>query len=184
MIVEEYMTTTPRAVNVDECVHRAADLMWHGDFGVVPVVDADNRVVAMLTDRDICMAALTQAQPLREIPVRTAMSRRLFAVHPSDTVAHAEGLMRDHQLRRLPVVDAVGRLVGVVSLADLVRTASITTGTDGLSPRAITQTLGRIIERPRDTIAARVKHAVEHRQKDDSAAHGGKRKNNGPHASA
>jgi CBS-domain-containing membrane protein len=73
----------------------------------------------MLTDRDICMAACTQGRPLSEISVRTAMSPALHACAPDDTVEHAAQVMRQHQVRRLPVVRDDGRPVGVLSLNDI-----------------------------------------------------------------
>ena len=121
--------------------------MWEHDCGVVPVVDAEERVLAMLTDRDVCMAAFTQGKPLAELPVSIAASKRVFWVHPHDSVETAERLMRKQQIRRLPVVDERGRLVGLLSLNDLARHAG--GRDDDLSTREISQTLGAICPRVR-----------------------------------
>jgi CBS domain-containing protein len=123
MKVEDLMTTDVGACRPFDSVDRSARIMWERDCGAVPVVDQEGRVVAMLTDRDICMAALTQGRPLEEIHVSSAMSRRLWSCRPQDDVKEAEKVMRTHQVRRLPVIDADGKLVGVLSISDLARVA-------------------------------------------------------------
>ena len=88
------------------------------------MLDDKERVVAMLTDRDICMAAYTQGRPLWQIIAAEVMSRSLASCAPSDTVAHAEELMHEHRIRRLPVLDEARHLVGIVSMNDLARAVS------------------------------------------------------------
>lgn len=94
-------------------------VMWEGDVGVVPVVNEDGQPIAMITDRDVAVAAYTQGKPLSQIQVQVAMSRQLHTAHVSDTLGSAERTMRMEQVRRLPVVDESTRLVGIISLADL-----------------------------------------------------------------
>lgn len=101
-----------------------ARLMWQYDCGVVAVVNADGRLTGMVTDRDLCMSAYTQGRPMQVIPVATAMAGNPIAVQSTETIDAAEDLMRDHQIRRLPVVDDAGRPVGVLSLNDLARLAA------------------------------------------------------------
>jgi CBS domain-containing protein len=100
---------------------RAAQIMWEHDCGALPVVDDLGDPVAMITDRDICMAAYTQGKPLAEIQVTTAASHHLTSVRPDDSVEFALSLMAKHQVHRLAVVDRGGNLNGVVSFADIVR---------------------------------------------------------------
>lgn len=123
MNVNELMSREPRAVRIGERLDAAARVMWDQDCGSVPVVDATNVVVGVVTDRDLCMAAYTQGRPLGEIPVATAMARPARTCRTDDSVAAAMGTMQQHQVRRLPVVDARGALVGVVAINDLVRAA-------------------------------------------------------------
>jgi CBS-domain-containing membrane protein len=78
----------------------------------------------MITDRDVCMAAYTQAQLLGRIPVSQAMSRELYSCTPEENLADVEKRMRAHQVRRLPVVDSEGRLRGFLSLADIAQRAT------------------------------------------------------------
>ena len=123
MKVEELMTTDVGACRPFDSVDRSAKVMWERDCGSVPVVDQEGRAIAMLTDRDICMAALTQGRPLGEIHVSSAMSRRLWSCRPQDDVKEAEQTMRAQQVRRLPVIDPDGKLVGLLSISDLARAA-------------------------------------------------------------
>lgn len=104
----------------DSLAH-AAQLMWDHDCGAVPVLDAEGRVTAMLTDRDICMAAWSTGRPLTAIRVDEAASRAVHTVTESDTIELAEARMRAHQVRRLPVLDADGRLCGLLSIGDVAR---------------------------------------------------------------
>jgi CBS domain-containing protein len=129
--------------------------MQENDCGVVPVVDATGHVVAMLTDRDICMAALVGRRPLYELQVESACSKSLFVVHPRDSIKFAEEMMREHQVRRVPVIDDDGGLVGVLSLSDLVRHTG--RRADDLGTIEISRTLGAICEAPSHK-EARVDH--------------------------
>jgi CBS domain-containing protein len=97
--------------------------MWDHDCGAIPILDACGHTVAMDTDRDNCMAAYIQGKRLRQIPVTLAGSRRIHAVRPDESLAVAHQLMRVHRVRRLPVIDTGGNLVGILSLADIVRRA-------------------------------------------------------------
>jgi CBS domain-containing protein len=146
MKVEDLMTTDVGACRPFDSVDRSAKIMWERDCGVVPVVDQEGRVIAMLTDRDICIAALTQGRALGEIHVSSAMSRRLWSCRPKDDLKEAEKVMRVHQVRRLPVVDAEGRLVGLLSISDLARVAVSTKGAkkNAVAASEVGQTLGAI----------------------------------------
>jgi CBS domain-containing protein len=123
MRVEEVMHHPVVTCCIDDHLGTAARLMWEQDCGALPVVDQDGRVRSMITDRDICMAAYTKGLRLDEIPVRSAMSQELFSCHSADRVSEAEKLMRENQVRRLPVVDAEGRPLGILTLNDLAREA-------------------------------------------------------------
>ncbi|HJS73352.1 MAG TPA: CBS domain-containing protein [Vicinamibacteria bacterium] len=148
MKVEELMTTDVGACRPFDSVDRSAKVMWERDCGSVPVVDQEGRAIAMLTDRDICMAALTQGRPLGEIHVSSAMSRRLWSCRPQDDVKEAEQTMRAHQVRRLPVIDPDGKLVGLLSISDLARAAVSVKGGRGkkkaVGASEIGETLGAI----------------------------------------
>jgi CBS domain-containing protein len=123
MRVEQLMTRNVRTCSPDESLSAAARIMWESDCGCVPVV-AGARVVGMLTDRDVCMAAYTQGQPLRDIPVATAMARAVRSCRTRDSVSTALRIMTTGQVHRLPVLDEDDSLVGIVSMADIAREAA------------------------------------------------------------
>lgn len=126
MKVEQLMTRNVQTCRASDGLERAAQLMWEHDCGVVPVMADGNgaaRVVGMLTDRDICMAAYTQGRRLEDIPVASAMSREVFSCRPTDALAVALKVMQTNRVHRLPVVDQDDRVVGLLSLADVAREA-------------------------------------------------------------
>ncbi len=123
MNVGELMTQDVKACCPEDTLETAARVMWENDCGCVPVVDANRRVVGMLTDRDICMAAYTKGGPLRALQVSSAMSAEVCTCTAEDTLETAEEMLRTRQVRRLPVVDADGRLAGIISLNDIAREA-------------------------------------------------------------
>jgi CBS-domain-containing membrane protein len=123
MNVFEIMTRRVFSCRPGDTLATAAGLMWDHDVGCLPVVDEGGQVVGMVTDRDICMAAYTRGTCLRDITISSVMSRRLHACAPEQSVATAEEIMRLDRIRRTPVVDARGRLLGILSLADLAREA-------------------------------------------------------------
>jgi CBS domain-containing protein len=145
MNVREIMSRQVRTCRREDSLNAAAQLMWENDCGSLPVVDEGGKAVAMLTDRDICMAAYTQGQPLESISVASAASREIFTVRENQPVDDAEALMREHQVRRVPVVDESGKLTGIVSMNDLARHAH--NGhhpRNGLSSDAVVQTLAAV----------------------------------------
>jgi CBS domain-containing protein len=123
MKVTEMMTRDVRTCFATDSLNRAAQIMWDGDCGCVPVVDEQRKLVGIITDRDVCMAAYTQGRPLAEMNVASAASRDVVVAREDDTLLHAEILMHDAQVRRLPVLDAEGHVVGILSISDLARRA-------------------------------------------------------------
>jgi len=101
----------------------AAELMRDRDCGSVVVVDENNVAVGIVTDRDICMAALRYERPLLSLSVADAMTAEPFTCRGTDTVQEAEDTMSLHQVRRLPVVDDHKRLLGLLALDDIAREA-------------------------------------------------------------
>jgi CBS domain-containing protein len=121
MQVKDVMNQPVHTVPADATLERAAHQMWEHDCGTIPVVDAEGRLTGIVTDRDICMAAYTQGKPVGAIPVTTAMARQVLACHVDDSIATAEELMREGQVRRVPVIDNDGRPIGIVSMNDIAR---------------------------------------------------------------
>src|SRR5271163_613534 len=124
MKVADSMTREVRACTVHDSLNAAARVMWEHDCGCVPVVDSQGRLVGIVTDRDICMAAYTQGVPLEAIPLERVMAARVISCARTDDLDLAHRLMRKHEIHRLPVVDSRGRLTGILSLSDVVNQAS------------------------------------------------------------
>jgi len=121
--LERTMTREVVTCCPEDSLAQAARRMRAHDCGSLPVVDAHGRVVGMLTDRDICMAALDHGRALRDLAVRLAMTHDVVSLEPSHSLALAAELMGECQIRRLPVVDGEHRPIGLVSLVDLARRA-------------------------------------------------------------
>jgi CBS domain-containing protein len=116
--VKEVMTTRPRAVTPQTPLSEVAQLMESDDVGAVPVVDGD-RLVGIVTDRDIVVRAIAKDKDPRGMPVAEVSSRELVTVNPDDDLSDALKLMAQYQVRRLAVTAEDDRLVGVVSQADV-----------------------------------------------------------------
>lgn len=117
--VKDVMTTNVSTCFMSDSLAKAAQLMWDHDCGCVPVLNEHGRVVGMLTDRDICMAAFFQAVSISGINVSAVMSRQLFHCISTDDLSAAETIMHEKKVRRLPVLNDEGRLVGLISLSDI-----------------------------------------------------------------
>ncbi|HWU86709.1 MAG TPA: CBS domain-containing protein [Kofleriaceae bacterium] len=124
MNVEELMTKPAVTIQTQEPLSVAAQKMWDNDCGVLPVIDGAGRMVGILTDRDICMSAWSQGRMLNAIRTEEAMSKQVFSVKPDQEIGVAEVLMTKHQVRRLPVVDASEKPIGVFSMNDFTREAA------------------------------------------------------------
>src|SRR5689334_2818143 len=149
MNVQEIMTIDLETCHADDTLDRPSRLMWERDCGAVPVVDQESRVVGMITDRDICMAAYTQGRPLHEIPVSSACSRDVRACRDDDPLEEVEAIMAAAQVRRLPVLDKEGKLCGMVSLGDLAQHIRKTEKKpDALSLDRVAATLAAICRPP------------------------------------
>ena len=121
MIVADLMTENTACIRPNQSLSDAARLMWECDCGALPVLNSAGEVCGMITDRDICMATWLRNSPPHAIPVSSVMSRHLHSCAPSDPLSSAEALMREKQIRRVPVLNAVGQLLGILSLADLAK---------------------------------------------------------------
>jgi CBS domain-containing protein len=116
MNIRDVMTPNPRTVSPDDSIRSAARIMRDEDTGAIPVVE-NGRPIGLVTDRDIVVRAVADGAQL-DRPVRDIATTNIVAVTPDMSTLEANELMREHQVRRLPVVDGE-RLVGMVSLGDL-----------------------------------------------------------------
>jgi CBS domain-containing protein len=148
MLVEQLMTRDVKTCGPDESLAEAARLMWDNDLGCVPVVDEDDTLTGIITDRDVSMAAYARDQALSQINVGEVMTRNLATCRSDQSHMVASALMRNKQIRRLPIVDAHEHVVGIVSLNDLARHSRVSNPEveDGVSPADISNTLAAICE--------------------------------------
>ncbi len=123
MRVEKIMTHQVTTCGPHDTLEHAASLMWDSDCGSLPVTSGNGSrgVVGIITDRDICMAALFQGRALRDLCVQDAMAKKVLTCLASDELEDAQRLMQNEQIRRLPVLDNEGSLMGIISMADVVR---------------------------------------------------------------
>jgi len=128
MNISELMSKDPRTVTPDTPVSEAAQLMKEEDIGMVPVIErvggaeTRGRLVGVITDRDIAIRTVAEGRA-SDSPVRDVMSSGVRTATPDDSVESVMELMGREQVRRVPIVDERGSLVGVVSQADLARKA-------------------------------------------------------------
>jgi CBS domain-containing protein len=116
--VSEVMTSNPRSVEPSTPVVEAARMMKSEDVGSIPIVEGD-RLVGMITDRDIVVRDVAEGRDPQSTTVGEIASRDLVTIDPDQGIEEAARLMARHQLRRLPVVEEDGRLVGIVAQGDI-----------------------------------------------------------------
>ena len=115
--VQEAMTSTPTAVTPETTAQEAAQLMKTEDVGSLPIVE-DGRLVGVITDRDLAIRALAEGRG-SETAVTEIASKDVVTIDPQQSIEEAARLMAEHQVRRLPVVEEDGRLVGMLAQADV-----------------------------------------------------------------
>jgi CBS domain-containing protein len=120
MFVREIMTPMPIVCGPDDTADYAAKLMLNHNVGEIPVCDGA-KVIGVVTDRDIAVRGTATGKNPRDIEVRALMTRPVFIAGEFDLVELAAGLMEREHVRRLPVVDRAGRLIGIVSQSDFGR---------------------------------------------------------------
>ncbi len=149
MKIEDVMTRRVVAARADTELAHVARLMWDNDCGSVPVVDAEDKVVGILTDRDVCMSANFAGRALRELRAASCMASEVVTCRPSDGLEAVAKLMATKKVRRVPVTDPVGRLVGLISVGDLVRAAASAAAKDKKALQGVLlATLTAICDRP------------------------------------
>ncbi|MBB3278115.1 MULTISPECIES: CBS domain-containing protein [unclassified Pseudoxanthomonas] len=135
MIIEEIMTRDVATIRPEQSLLDAAELMRSRDVGSLPVHEND-RLIGMITDRDIVVRGLTDNDVAGKT-VRDVMSEEVMYCRAGDQVESVATNMADLEMRRLPVVDDHKRLVGIVSLANMMH-----------SKRSAAQTMGRGVATP------------------------------------
>jgi CBS domain-containing protein len=121
--IRDLMTRSPRTVDTAGSAVDVARLMRDEDVGLIPIVESD-RLVGTITDRDIAVRLVAEGKSPEKTRVADIASRELVTIDPDQDVEEAMRLMAKHQVRRLPVVEEDGKLVGIVAQADIAKHGS------------------------------------------------------------
>lgn len=158
MKVKEIMTPNAKAIWLTESLADAAKLMWENDCGVLPIIKDGQKVIGMITDRDICMAVAMRDTNPSSVSVEEVMTGQVYSVNPEDDVDQALQAMQEHKVHRLPVVNGEGELEGILSMNDIVLKAKSADGAVSDSPNYsnIVKTYQAICEHPEATKASSV----------------------------
>jgi len=143
MQVQDIMVRDAKFCRLNNNLAAAAAIMWANDCGGLPVLDGGGKVVGMITDRDICIAAGTRNRIPSDIQVSEVTSRKIYTCAPEDDIHAALKTMQKQKVRRLPVVSKEGKLEGILCLNDVALNAS---QSDSLSYKETIETLQAICE--------------------------------------
>jgi CBS domain-containing protein len=119
-IIKDVMTSNPCSIDAEKSVAYAAKMMREEDVGLAPIVEGD-KLIGMLTDRDIAIRVVAEGRDPDQVKVADVASKQVVTVDPQQDLDVALRIMAKHQVRRLPVVQEDGKLVGVVAQADIAR---------------------------------------------------------------
>jgi CBS domain-containing protein len=120
MRVKDVMVGTPASCRWDANVGTAVEILWNRNCGILPVVNSEERVIGVVTDRDLCIALGTRNQLPGEIRVGEVATEKVFSCQPDDDIHTALATMGQEKVRRLPVINAAGKLEGILSMDDVV----------------------------------------------------------------
>jgi CBS domain-containing protein len=142
--VHEIMTRRVTSVHPATSVERAVRVMEECDCGALPVVGDNAILVGMVTDRDIAIRVIGRGRDPRTALVADCMTERVFACYANESIADCMRQMARHQVRRMPIVDDRGRLVGIIAQGDLARHAARHPARE--ERRALTEVVGAVSE--------------------------------------
>jgi CBS domain-containing protein len=141
MQAQELMTRDPACCTPEDPAQKAAELMSQHDCGAIPVVDSEDsrHLCGMITDRDIAIRGVARGRGA-ETRVEELMTSDPECCSPNSDIEEVERVMTERQVRRVPIIDADGQLVGIISQADLARSDS------AVSDHEVGQVVERISE--------------------------------------
>jgi CBS domain-containing protein len=131
--IKNVMVKNVATCGPDDNVAEVAAKMWDARCGSLPVVNDRGTVTGLITDRDICIALGTRNVRASELKVKDVALPRVFCCGTDDDVLLALKTMVAQNIRRLPVVDDVGKLAGILSIDDLLLHSGRTAGKTGIS---------------------------------------------------
>jgi CBS domain-containing protein len=118
--IKDVMTSEPCTIDAGKSVAYAAKMMRDEDVGLAPIVE-DDKLIGMLTDRDIAIRVVAEGRNPDQVTVAEVASKQVLTIDPQQDLDEALRIMAKHQVRRLPVVEEDGRLVGIVAQANVAR---------------------------------------------------------------
>ncbi len=123
MKIETIMTKEPTCCSPSDTVQHVAQMMRQRDVGAIPVVSdmVSKRLVGIITDRDLCISAMAEGKDPRSTPVADYFTKQVITCAPDDALETCEQKMKQHRIRRIPVVDKQNCCVGIVVQADIAR---------------------------------------------------------------
>ena len=120
MKVTDVMAKPPAYCSPQTNLAAAVEILWRQNCGILPIVDSKEKVVGLITDRDICVALGTRNRLPSDMTVSEVASGKVIACKPDDDLRDALATMAQAKVRRLPVIDAAGKLEGILSIDDVV----------------------------------------------------------------
>ena len=121
MKVKNVMVSPAISCRPDTNLGVAAEMLWRQNCGILPITNIQDRVIGVVTDRDMFIALATRNRLAGELTLGDVTSGRVYSCKPDDDIHIALATMSEHGVRRLPVLDAEGKIVGIVSMDDVVK---------------------------------------------------------------
>jgi len=117
------MTADPQCCTAETPLNEVAKLMVENDCGEIPIVDHDKQLIGVVTDRDIVCRVVAKGQNPSAMTAQDAMTQPVISVTEGSSLEDVLSLMEEHQIRRVPVVDATGACCGIIAQADVAMVA-------------------------------------------------------------
>ena len=160
MKVKDIMTKNPKSCTPRDTLAQVVESMWNAECGILPIVDNRERVIGVITDRDVALAVWRKDRAPADIRVDQLPLAKLYCCAPTDDVDDALRIMRRSQVRRLPIIDEDEKLVGIISMNDLALHARESgEKKNGLTAEKVAETLKAICG-PRKLKRPGAKHAL------------------------
>lgn len=119
-IAKEVMTAQPHVCYEDDSVYDAVHIMKQANCGAVPVVNAQGICTGIITDRDVCLQVVFRGLDPKNTLLLDVMSRDVLTCQPDDSMRDVLTKMENYKVRRMPVVDSQGKVLGIISASDIV----------------------------------------------------------------
>jgi CBS domain-containing protein len=123
-LAKEIMTPAPQCCSAETLLNEVANLMVEADCGEIPITDASNRLIGVITDRDIVCRVVAKGKNPSAVTAGECMTEPVVVVNEETSLDDVVSVMEENQIRRVPVVDASGCCCGIISQADVARYAS------------------------------------------------------------